>query len=130
VGATWILPFVAPMTWLVDLYIIGVPLSAVNDLHGFFLRLIGVAIVATLAGLIIGALVGFPALLLLSSLGINHPSVVAVAGGIGWVGFTWLLTQVLPVLSGNWPRWGIIAGLLGAACGAMASLMSRPDAHR
>lgn len=130
VGAAWILPFVAPMTWLLDLYIAGVPLSAVNDVFGFLLRLIGVAIVATLAGIIIGALLGFPAMLLLSALRINHPAVAATVGGIAWTLFIYLLTNWLPALSGNWPRWGIIGGLLGVACGAMASLMCRPDSHR
>jgi len=130
VGACWILPFVAPMSWLLDLYIAGVPLTAVNDLFGFFLRMAGVAVAATLAGIVLGALVGFPGLLLLSALGINHPAAGAVAGGLLTATLAYLVSQAVPALAENGPRWGIICGLAGAACGAMASLMSRPDSHR
>jgi len=130
VGACWILPFVAPMSWLLDLYVAGVPLAAVNDLFAFFLRMACVAVLATLAGIALGATVGFPGLLLLSALGLNHPAAGAIAGGLLTATLAYLITQAAPALAENWPRWGIICGLAGAACGAMASLMSRPDSHR
>jgi hypothetical protein len=117
---------VAPLLWPAVVYLAAGRLPA---WHTYPSAALAMAFVAVLVGLSVAAFIGFPVLLALRRYRLNRPWLAALIGA--------LLAVILAYVYGPWeersgslPTWPVYLFmlLLGALCGATASLLTREDA--